>query len=445
MSYERPPYDQADVTWQGDSEYTPLTFDNADAQFLPPFPTARAALLAPEGPITATGSTQVFLWADLLSPEGLITGDMFTGPGGRLLLTLPLTADIYADFEAHGAIDAIRASLPVRFDYAVIPTEFAQVIASTRTFQQIPLTYSDLVQPLLTSQANYVLQMADTITATDPVTFVQALALLDHARAADTPQTVAAAQLVLALVAHGLARYAVSERLSDDLQADPSLQERLTRVASALDEVTAALSVPATFVIAIDETLRATAGDTTQTLGHYLANAHEQAVAWIGFRMGDEVYSGVVMNLEGRMPISTYDGFGFNSFAQIAGRYYGANDEGIFLLEGATDDGEPIPAKLKTMLLDFDSTVMKRVQTAYVGYTSDGDLVMRVKAVTNGELREHWFKARPRTANAPREQIVNLGRGLRSRYWQFELANINGSDFEITKMDLYPVFLSRRS
>jgi len=70
--------------------------------------------------------------------------------------------------------------------------------------------------------------------------------------------------------------------------------------------------------------------------------------------------------------------------------------------------------------------------------------VLRVKAVSGGELREHWFTATERTANAPREQVIQLGRGIRSRYWQFELANKDGADFEIDKLELYPVYLNRR-
>jgi hypothetical protein len=35
------------------------------------------------------------------------------------------------------------------------------------------------------------------------------------------------------------------------------------------------------------------------------------------------------------------------------------------------------------------------------------------------------------------------GKGLESRYFQMELANVNGADFEIDRLDLVPINLSR--
>jgi hypothetical protein len=40
--------------------------------------------------------------------------------------------------------------------------------------------------------------------------------------------------------------------------------------------------------------------------------------------------------------------------------------------------------------------------------------------------------------------MVEVGQGLRSRYWQFELTNVDGGDFELDVLELYPLFLGRR-
>jgi hypothetical protein len=39
---------------------------------------------------------------------------------------------------------------------------------------------------------------------------------------------------------------------------------------------------------------------------------------------------------------------------------------------------------------------------------------------------------------------VKIGKGLRSRYWQFELVNIDGADFDLDTIEFHPVLLTRR-
>ena len=79
-----------------------------------------------------------------------------------------------------------------------------------------------------------------------------------------------------------------------------------------------------------------------------------------------------------------------------------------------------------------------------MGYTSTGKLVLKVRSVDEGKMTEKWYSATPRVADAPREKVMQPGRGLRSRYWQFELANVDGADFVIDHLELYPVILGRR-
>jgi|TARA_B110000879_G_C10684434_1_gene322985 hypothetical protein len=80
-----------------------------------------------------------------------------------------------------------------------------------------------------------------------------------------------------------------------------------------------------------------------------------------------------------------------------------------------------------------------------MGYTSSNELVLKVMSVDDGELFEHWYKASPVGSNtAPRTGMVEVGQGLRSRYWQFELTNVDGGDFELDVLELYPLFLGRR-
>lgn len=210
------------------------------------------------------------------------------------------------------------------------------------------------------------------------------------------------------------------------------------------DELAAELIPQATLLISVEETLDAEASDSVQALGHYLQNVKDMVGAWLVFKASGELVQGWVMNLEGDRPFSEYSEFDFNSMTRIGGNYFAASDAGLHMLGGDTDEGEQIDARLSSMMLDFDTTAQKRVVAAYLGYTSDGTVVLKVRSVDDGKLVEHWYEATEVTADAPRAGYRPLGRGLKSRYWQFELANVDGSDFEIDKLELQPIKLSRR-
>jgi hypothetical protein len=342
------------------------------------------------------------------------------------------------------ADDALSGADELVFLHAVLPKDVLQVTDPVQTMQRLAVSATDVCRAILSVRPQYVLSLLEQAQAADTIDFVQALHLMERARATDTYATLRAASLILGLTARDMLGQVYSESIYEALEADVEMQEHLRRVAEALDQVQAALASEGTFVLAINETLSASAQDSIATLGHYLSNITEQTGSWVGFKLGDEQYTGVVMNTEGEMPISTYEGYGFNSFAEIGGRYYGASDEGVFLLEGATDDGEPIPASLSTMMLDFGSARQKRITSAYLGYTSSGKLLLKVRSVDEGVLKEQWYEARKASASVPQEDMIRLGRGMRSRYWQFELVNVDGADFEIDALELHPVYLNRR-
>jgi len=62
--------------------------------------------------------------------------------------------------------------------------------------------------------------------------------------------------------------------------------------------------------------------------------------------------------------------------------------------------------------------------------THDGPRVYRIPA--NGNESHH-------------QRRVPIGRGPKSTYWQFELANEEGSDFSMNSILLYPQVLNRRN
>ena len=139
--------------------------------------------------------------------------------------------------------------------------------------------------------------------------------------------------------------------------------------------------------------------------------------------------------------LTQYDNYGFNSFARFNGVYLGAKDDGIFALSGADDDSTAIDAYARVGITDMGTSKLKRVDRCYVGYKSDGDMILRV-TTEDSEVRDYRVSATG--YSRMHTNMVKLGRGMEARYWQFELRNQNGSNFELDTMELLPIPLRRR-
>lgn len=159
----------------------------------------------------------------------------------------------------------------------------------------------------------------------------------------------------------------------------------------------------------------------------------------ISFNAGEDSYTGWVMNTES-FAVSEYSNYPFNSFAQIAGKYYGANSNGLYLLEGDTDAGDAIEAYVSLGLTNFGEPRTKRMRAAHIGIRSDGKTLLRVKTDSNDtkyyEIEE--------SKNGLSSKKVPMQRNLLSTYWHFTLENVNGSDFELDSFEFVPVVLNRR-
>jgi hypothetical protein len=71
-------------------------------------------------------------------------------------------------------------------------------------------------------------------------------------------------------------------------------------------------------------------------------------------------------------------------------------------------------------------------------------LALKTIATDGGAKVERWYELREKPADEVRESRIKLGKGVKSRYWQFELVNVDGGEFEVDQLHLMPVMLSRR-
>ncbi len=145
-----------------------------------------------------------------------------------------------------------------------------------------------------------------------------------------------------------------------------------------------------------------------------------------------------VMNTE-TGGFTRYEGFNFNSYAKIGDSYYGCAEDGIYQLDGDTDNGEPIRAMVSFGKQNFGTSALKRITNAYIGVSGQGRMFLKVLA----EGQEYTYAARSYDENL-QVQRIDTGKGLRVNWLEFELYNADGEDFELASVEFAAVPLSRR-
>ena len=136
---------------------------------------------------------------------------------------------------------------------------------------------------------------------------------------------------------------------------------------------------------------------------------------------------------------SQYEGFDFNSLSAWGDTYLGVRPDGVYVLEGDTDAGEPIRAQVGFGVDAFGGAYKKNVESAYLGVSASGPMHMRVTA----DGQTYTYEA-DRVASNMQTQRVRFGRGLRASHIALELLNEAGANFELADIQLLVTTLSRR-
>jgi len=144
----------------------------------------------------------------------------------------------------------------------------------------------------------------------------------------------------------------------------------------------------------------------------------------------------------GKQALTAYTNYPFNSFCMFGGELYGASDAGLFKLTGATDNGTAIAATFTGGVTDFGDSHLKTIDRAYVGYRTDGDLTLSLTQHDDGAV--YTYRLASNTMPGIFGRRVITGRGLRARYYQWSISNVDGADFSIDTLELSARTLSRR-
>lgn len=126
-----------------------------------------------------------------------------------------------------------------------------------------------------------------------------------------------------------------------------------------------------------------------------------------------------------------YENFDFDSLCKAHdGNYYGVTAAGIFLLGGNYDVTEPIRAMVGFGSSDLGSPFKKNLSVQYADVAAETQIVSRILV----DEYDYSYESR-KSPQGKRLVRFDLGKGLRSTYFGFELYNTCGGAFELTSLE----------
>lgn len=126
--------------------------------------------------------------------------------------------------------------------------------------------------------------------------------------------------------------------------------------------------------------------------------------------------------------------YNFNSFCEFNGLVLGANEDGIYSLDGDDDDGSDIDAFFEVGPDQLGRANHKRLRRAYFTGEFEGDMTLTVK---NDESNSRTYQAKPSNKTMLEHEFsVNIGRDGIGYNWWFRVDNLDGCDFSIDAISL---------
>jgi hypothetical protein len=135
--------------------------------------------------------------------------------------------------------------------------------------------------------------------------------------------------------------------------------------------------------------------------------------------------------------VTEYENFNFNSFAQSGAHYIAASDDGLYVLDGTDDNGVPTSAHLKSGYAQFGGSRFVSFKAAYLGIRGAGGIYLKLDT---GDGKTYTYKAVIQNQQSTK---VLFGKGLRARYFTFELIS-DGGDWDLDSVEFIPLVAQRR-
>jgi predicted transglutaminase-like cysteine proteinase len=148
---------------------------------------------------------------------------------------------------------------------------------------------------------------------------------------------------------------------------------------------------------------------------------------------GRKITGGLALVMNTRnLSMTEYDNYGYNSLFEFNDKIFGTTSTGIHELTGDTDTGNPISWHFKIGKIDLEKNIKTKARVAWLSYRPSGDLML---TIDDGENQyEYDVESYKQIDNAVR---IKIGKGLRNRFIQMELRNVNGESVIFDHLRLF--------
>ena len=137
--------------------------------------------------------------------------------------------------------------------------------------------------------------------------------------------------------------------------------------------------------------------------------------------------------------VTEYDNFNFNSFATIGRKYIAAASDGLYELNGPTDNGLATVSDIMGGFFQPAGGHLAGLKGVYLGQSGTGYWLLKLET---GDGREYVYQ---RLSNPGLMTTkFNIGKGINARYIGWELTNVEGQDFDIESIEFVPMVRQRR-
>lgn len=168
--------------------------------------------------------------------------------------------------------------------------------------------------------------------------------------------------------------------------------------------------------------------------------------------------------------VTEYANYVFNSMAKMGHHFLGADHTGLWRLDGELDGSLAVPTDIKSGLMNLGGSHFTSFKAIYLGIVvkdNAEDFILKIVApgppassavqIAVGPKPPGWpaSEAWPPTQNNDRSYVykfhpndtqtskVPLGKGLRSRYFSWELITA-GADYDLDGIEFVPIITQRR-
>jgi hypothetical protein len=136
--------------------------------------------------------------------------------------------------------------------------------------------------------------------------------------------------------------------------------------------------------------------------------------------------------------VTEYMNYDFRSFTKMGDRYIAAGSDGLYELDGDTDDGKLIISELMSGYLQLNEKKLFGIKGAYVAIRGGGRFYLKLIA-GDGRTYVYELKSQPNLMTTK----VKVGKGISTTYMAFDLVT-EGQDFDLDSLEFIPMTRGRR-